>query len=394
MVIISHMHDTVPMFKPNHPPSAPGDYTMLPVSVRMDTDPRYTGRGVTMAFIDSGFYPHPDLANRVRVHVDATSSRIITGRRFHDPADYAWHGQMTTVVAAGDGTTSNGRYIGIAREAELVLIKVSTRRLQIKEPDILRGLRWLIAHHREFNVKVCNISVGGDYVSNDPAHPLHKCVEQLIAEGVTILVAAGNSGQEFLVPPASAPGAITIGGVDDQNTLDRTAWKPYRNNYSRTWEGAYKPEVTAIASWIPSPIMPGTWVAREAKWLAAFLHSANEYAEEATYRILIERCYDQIGVSAAFAYNPTAATWKLVQDRIVKHKVIDADYQHVDGTSVSTAIASSIVAQLVQVNPRLTPPQIKEILMRTAEPLSGIGFEQQGAGMINSKQAVALAESW
>ena len=33
----------------------------LPVPVRMDADERYTGRGVTVAFLDSGFYAHKDL---------------------------------------------------------------------------------------------------------------------------------------------------------------------------------------------------------------------------------------------------------------------------------------------------------------------------------------------
>ena len=40
----------------------------LPVPVRMDADERYTGRGVTIAFLDSGFYAHKDLiepANRI-----------------------------------------------------------------------------------------------------------------------------------------------------------------------------------------------------------------------------------------------------------------------------------------------------------------------------------------
>src|SRR5512141_3028654 len=34
---------------------------VLPTPLRMDADERFTGRGVTMAFLDSGFYAHPDL---------------------------------------------------------------------------------------------------------------------------------------------------------------------------------------------------------------------------------------------------------------------------------------------------------------------------------------------
>ncbi|MGH9881674.1 MAG: hypothetical protein ACRD6N_09590, partial [Pyrinomonadaceae bacterium] len=34
---------------------------VLPTPLRMNADERFTGRGVTMAFLDSGFYKHPDL---------------------------------------------------------------------------------------------------------------------------------------------------------------------------------------------------------------------------------------------------------------------------------------------------------------------------------------------
>ena len=44
---------------------------VLPTPLRMDADERFTGRGVTIAFLDSGFYRHPDLTkprNRIRAY--------------------------------------------------------------------------------------------------------------------------------------------------------------------------------------------------------------------------------------------------------------------------------------------------------------------------------------
>ena len=35
----------------------------LPTPVRMDADTRFTGRGVTIAFLDSGFFAHKDLTS-------------------------------------------------------------------------------------------------------------------------------------------------------------------------------------------------------------------------------------------------------------------------------------------------------------------------------------------
>jgi hypothetical protein len=50
-------------------------FAVLPIPLRLNADPRFRGKGVTIAFIDSGFYPHPDLVrprNRIREIVDVT----------------------------------------------------------------------------------------------------------------------------------------------------------------------------------------------------------------------------------------------------------------------------------------------------------------------------------
>src|SRR5688500_10256651 len=45
-----------------------GDHPILPTPARMGSNPYYRGRGVTIALVDSGFYPHDDLvfpSNRI-----------------------------------------------------------------------------------------------------------------------------------------------------------------------------------------------------------------------------------------------------------------------------------------------------------------------------------------
>src|SRR5262245_28750742 len=51
------------------PLDAEAAFGALPTPLRMHAHPHYTGRGVTMAMVDAGFYPHPDLTrprNRIR----------------------------------------------------------------------------------------------------------------------------------------------------------------------------------------------------------------------------------------------------------------------------------------------------------------------------------------
>ncbi len=198
------------LFTSNYPTHQHG--TLLSTPERTGANQTYTGRGVVMAYIDSGFFPHPDLTGRILVHVDATTNRIKESSADFQASDLSWHGQMTSVIAAGDGRTSNGKYRGIASDAQLVLIKVSNRRSQIKEKDILRGMRWLIANHTRFNVRILNISVGGDVESSDPKYPLHRAVRTLTEAGITVVAAVGNRDVRRIVPPASAPEAITVGG--------------------------------------------------------------------------------------------------------------------------------------------------------------------------------------
>src|SRR4051812_2489105 len=57
---------------------ASGAGTVLPIAERLAADPRFSGRGVTAAFLDSGFFAHPDLMQpicRVRAYHDVLSGR-------------------------------------------------------------------------------------------------------------------------------------------------------------------------------------------------------------------------------------------------------------------------------------------------------------------------------
>ena len=80
-----------------------------------------------------------------------------------------------------------------------------------------------------------------------------------------------------------------------------------------------------------------------------------------------------------------------LEARIHAHKIVDAQHQHVDGTSVAAPIVTSVVAQMLEANPRLTPQQIRAILTRTARQIKGAPIEQQGAGVLNASAAVQTA---
>src|SRR5207237_4532580 len=96
-------------------------------------------------------------------------------------------------------------------------------------------------------------------------------VERAVREGLIVVCAAGNAGLEEghpVLPPASAPACITVGGLDDQNSLDRARRGMYRSSYGPTFDGLQKPEVIAPGIWVPAPILPHTPTAAEAELYA------------------------------------------------------------------------------------------------------------------------------
>src|SRR5262249_58648435 len=127
---------------------------IVPTPLRLDAPAEFRGRGVTIAFLDAGFYAHPDLTkpeNRLLKHVN-----LVERTRVSDllvPQVSSWHGMMTSVVAAGNGFLSKGLYRGIAREANVVLVKIGVSS-RVRHRDIARGLHWGIPNRERYNIRI------------------------------------------------------------------------------------------------------------------------------------------------------------------------------------------------------------------------------------------------
>jgi serine protease AprX len=363
---------------------------VLPTPLRMDADERFRGRGVTMAFLDSGFYAHPDLtqpANRiVAYHSIFDSNGDQTLLETNDVA--SWHGMMTSVVAAGNGGLVDGLYRGIASESKLVLIKIG-RTGRIIEAQIQEGLEWVLANATKYEIKIVNISAGGDHEESYLTNPLSQTVERCTRAGIAVICAVGNAGYipgHPVLPPASAPSCIAVGGLDDQNSLDRARRGMYRSSYGPTVDGLQKPEVIAPGIWVAAPILPHTPTAEEAE-----LYSRLDAASDEELPALIEqhRGVDEDFDKAIDLRIPMLR--QLITIKLREGNVINEHYKYVDGTSFAAPIVSSIAACMLEANPRLQPPQIKRILIETAERVHDVEVDRQGWGVVNARNAVAGA---
>ena len=80
--------------------------------------------------------------------------------------------------ACGNGHLSNGLYRGIASDANLVLVKVGTAR-RIVHDDIRRGIDWVIRNRARYNIRIMNVSCGGDYEASYLDDALCQAADEL-----------------------------------------------------------------------------------------------------------------------------------------------------------------------------------------------------------------------
>lgn len=366
-----------------------GSY-ILSTPLRLDSDERYTGKNVTIAFLDSGFYPHKDLtepANRILAYqnMNATDGEVAS---LWQPDVASWHGMMTSVVAAGNGGLSNGFYRGIAPEATVVLVKLA-RTGRITERNIQDGLEWILAHREKFNIRIVNISAGGDFEQSYLHDSLSQTVEECVSLGLTIVCAVGNAGHlptHPVFPPASAPSAIAVGGLDDHNSINRAKRGMYRSSYGPTLDGLQKPEIIAPSIWVPAPILPDTPTAQQAALLDLL-----DKTKDSDLHATIEANPNLEPQLDAALDRPVHVIRQVIALKLRDENVISRHYKYVDGTSFAAPIVSSVVAQMLEANPALTPQQIKRILILSAERLPHYEVDRQGWGVLDPRRAVEMA---
>ena len=365
-------------------------FAVLPTPVRLASDSRYTGKGVTIAFIDSGFYSHPDLTepdDRIIAYEDVTrpGASIKAG---DEPESWDWHGTQTSVVAAGNGYLSDGIYRGLAPDARLVLVKVSDCG-RITEENIARGINWVIENKDRYGIRVVSLSLGGDEDVPYKDNIVDQAAEEAVSRGLVLVVAAGNSGnseRHTPVPPANSPSVITVGGYDDKNSPGASHLDLYWSSYGPTADGLVKPEIIAPAIWVAAPILPGTEFYDRAEALSQIAHAPD-------YRLssLASELWEKSSLPESSPHERPDVIRALAETRLRASKVVATHYQHVDGTSFAAPIVASVAAQMIQANPGLTPAAVKHILISTADRIPRAEVMRQGYGVLNARRAVEEA---
>ncbi len=170
----------------------------------------YTGKGIGVAVLDTGIFPHIDFGSRISVFRDFTGGRS-------SPYDDNGHGTHVSGILAGDGTASGGKYKGAAPGCSIAALKVLDRFGNGSREDVMRAFRWIMEFGSIYHIRIVNISVGTTSRDHKEQTDLLEGVEKLWDLGFTVVVAAaGNQGPGAgtVTAPGSSRKIITVGSSD------------------------------------------------------------------------------------------------------------------------------------------------------------------------------------
>jgi serine protease AprX len=334
----------------------------------------FTGRGVTVAVVDSGCdASHPDLADHVVHNVKLysaeyanlppdASNRIVVANEvgpYQNTDIGSGHGTHVSGIIAADSTTdpSGGRY-GVAPDASLVCYAIGE---VLFTTAVVTAYDHMLDQPDLWGIRVVNNSWGNSFRQFDPRDPVSVVTKAVSDLGVTVVFAAGNSGYEdaemSLNPFSEAPWVISVaaGSLDHHrgdfssnglvfdNSLPGQIGGGGHTSWTGDRIGTYHPDITA----------PG---------------------------VAISSTCDTAGTVIGPCPPP------------------NYDNATADGTSMASPHVAGAAAVLLQANPNLTPAQVFSALQATATPVksadgTALPFWEAGYGYVDLNAAVSLVRS-
>lgn len=173
-----------------------------------------TGKGVTVAVLDTGLSPHEDLpAERMLAGYNAVDDN-------DEVADIATHGSFVSGVVAAQANNTVG-VAGIAYQANILPCRVFQPSQGSKPPTalsshIVSAIRWATDHGAD----VINLSLG----SPDADQATQEAVDYAVAHGVIVVAAAGNDCDQTINYPAGCAGVIGVGALGEVADMESSSY--------------------------------------------------------------------------------------------------------------------------------------------------------------------------
>ncbi|MGJ8670008.1 MAG: S8 family peptidase [Oceanococcus sp.] len=350
--------------------------------------PAVTGAGVTVAVIDSGVFSlHPDfgIPGESRIVAGANFELSLANRMLGVLSVEQWdqyaeatallalqdevgHGTHVSGTIAGDGFSASGLdNRGIAPGAQIVSLKIASAANGVVvdagfEAGAVTAIDYLIRHREELgNVRVANNSWGlleeeaEGLLGPTDFDPVAEIVRAAVDAGIVMVFSAGNDGPE----------ADTV--------------RPIPNAME---------EVISVASACKNHdgCTPGGMSGFSSRGASVDITAPGD------------NILSTASPSVLYPLGQTGYFGDAPQDQLQNHVA----YTHMSGTSMASPHIAGVVALVVQANPELTPAQIRDVLIRTADDMVVEGDAElvpgfdnaSGWGLVNTRKAVALAANY
>jgi len=112
--------------------------------------------------------------------------------------DVTGHGTAVAAIAAGNGFDSGGRYVGVAPESGMIIVKLGNPRKEAfpRTTEMMRALTYVVRKSVELGKPVAiNISFGNTYGPHDGSSLLERFIDNVTEIGRSVIcVGSGNEG--------------------------------------------------------------------------------------------------------------------------------------------------------------------------------------------------------
>lgn len=352
------------------------------------------GRGVTVAYVDSGF---PAMESEAEWDRKVDKRTLLAGDDKYfvvyrdllfagtqitnstDPYGHGTHVAMAVadnrqVLLAAEGDSDDDGLpegemddeddaehvsAGIAPGSNIVMVRALDEHGQGEYSTVIEAIDWIVANRKQFDIRILNLSLDGVPAAPYWFDPLGQAVMRAWEAGLVVVAAAGNQGPAPMTigVPGNVPYAIGVGALTSgRYTTSGADELAVYSSVGPTESKFVKPDV----------VVPAT------RTLAALPKHALLAGNKKTN--LVEKLVAPVLPVGRF-------------------KPSHHGYYQLSGTSMAAAEASGIVALLLQQQPKLTNNQVKYRLTATARPAGEMNeaqysIWQQGAGRLDAVAAV------
>jgi serine protease AprX len=275
------------------------------------------------------------------------------------------HGTFGSAVAAGTGQASGGFYGGVARGAHLVGVN-SGNELGLPLVGIIGAYDYLLANQYAYNIRVINNSWGDTLSADglDPANPINVATRASHDRNITVVFAAGNSGDTptSINPYSTMPWTISVAAGEKQGLGSPADFS------SRGVDNGTGADVAGMPA---DPAAPPN--------LRPDITAAGVDIKSARLR--------GAGLTNTLGTVPVVGN-----DLTTIPPAYLPYYTTSQGTSFSCPHVTGVVALMLEANPTLTPDDVVTILRQTASPMP---FDERvvGAGYVDAHNAVRASMS-